>query len=420
MNRFVLLFMLISGTLWSQNNELSLEECYRSMMENYPLTKQVPIYEESSNLKLKNLQSGWLPNAELNAKATYQSDVMEVNISAMGSNFGFTSEKDQYLGTIDINQLVYDWGRIKAAKQLENADLEIQKQEIQVELNKLKEQINRFYFSILILNNNQELMELMLEDLENQEKMVASAVKNGTMLPSNLNTLKAEKLKVKQSVTEIINQRLAAVQILSEITGMELSSDVSLQLPDYDINGEVKLFRPEHQLFNLQIKKADISGDLVAKQNDPTIYSFAQMGYGKPGLNMAGNEFDSFYLVGLGLSWNIWDWNQTKRKKQLALVSKRMINTRKESFNKQMEVSIHNVQALIATMQSTIITDEEIIELREEVTSSAKSKLKNGVITSTDYVSELYSETKAKLNYETHKIQLLQAKVNYLYLKGEI
>ncbi|PLX24052.1 MAG: hypothetical protein C0597_00305 [Marinilabiliales bacterium] len=362
---------------------------------------------------MKNYQAGWLPNAELNAKATYQSDAIDVNISALGNNFGFAAEKDQYQATIDINQLIYDWGRIKAAKQLESSDLQVKQQNTQVELNRLKEQINRFYFSILILQKNEELMIVMLNDVENQEKVVESAVKNGLMLNSNLNSIKAEKLKLKQSITEIINQRLAAIQILAEITGMDLSSDVALEMPNYEVNEDAKLFRPEHQLFDLQMQKLDVSGKLIAKQNDPVLYSFAQVGYGKPGMNMVNDEFDSFYIIGVGLSWNIWDWNQTKRKKQVALINKGLINTQKETFDKQIMISVHNELAKIASMQSTILSDKEIISLREEVTKSARSKLENGAITSTDYVTELSAETQAKINYETHKIQLIQSKVNF-------
>lgn len=420
MRRLILIFGMISGSLFAQENLVTLNDCYENMMENYPLVSQTSMYEESSKLNMKNYQAGWLPNAELNAKATYQSDAMEVSISAMGSSFGFKSEKDQYQATIDLNQLIYDWGRIKASKNLENSDLLIKQQNTRIELNKLKEQINLFYFAILTLHKNEKLVNVMLEDVENQEKMVESAVKNGLMLSSDLNTLKAEKLKIEQSITEIINRRLAAIRILSEITGLDLSSDIILEIPEYEMSGDEELLRPEHQLFDLQIQQTEASGKLIAKQNNPVLYSFAQVGYGKPGLNMVSDEFDTFYIVGVGLSWNIWDWNQTKRKKQVTLINKNLITTQKESYDKQIMVSIHNELANIATMQSTIISDKEIIELREEVTNSARSKLENGVITSTEYITELSAETQAKINYETHKLQLLQSKVNYLYLKGEI
>ena len=213
---------------------------------------------------------------------------------------------------------------------------------------------------------------------------------------------------------------MAAIQILAEITGMDLSADIALEMPTCDVNEDVELSRPEHQLFDLQMQKLDVSSKFIAKQNDPMLYSFAQAGYGKPGMNMVNDEFDSFYIVGVGLSWNIWDWNQTKRKKQVALINKGLINTQKETFDKQIMISVHNELAKIATIQSTILSDKEIISLREEVTKSARSKLENGAITSTDYITELSAETQAKINYETHKIQLIQSKVNYLYLKGGI
>ena len=44
----------------------------------------------------------------------------------------------------------------------------------------------------------------------------------------------------------------------------------------------------------------------------------------------------------------------------------------------------------------------------------------NGSITATDYLTELNSETQEKINLETHKIQALQAKINYLTLKGDL
>ncbi len=418
MKFFLIVFMIFSGSLFAQEHLITLNDCYENLMVSYPLINQISINEKLSSLNQKNHQAGWLPSADLNATATYQSDAMELSIPSMG--FGFEAEKDQYQATIDINQLIYDWGRIKATKQLENTDLSVKKQNTQVELNKLKEQVNLFYFSILILEKNEELMNLMLEDIENQEKMIESAVKNGVVLSAELNVLKAEKLKIKQSITEIINQRLAAIRILSELTGLDISSEVKLKIPDYEMSEREELSRPEHHLFDLQIKQTEASGELIAKQNNPMLYSFAQLGYGKPGLNMVSSEFDSFYIVGVGLTWNIWDWNQTKRKKQVALINKDLITTQKETFNKQIMVSVHNELANIATMQSTLISDKEIIKLREEVTESARAKLENGIITSTEYITELNAETQAKLNYETHKLQLVQSKVNYLYLKGEI
>ena len=77
------------------------------------------------------------------------------------------------------------------------------------------------------------------------------------------------------------------------------------------------------------------------------------------------------------------------------------------------KLSIENLDSLIAK-------DKEIITLREKITKSASSQLTNGVITATDYINELNNEIIAKITMETHKVQLIQAKINYLNLKGDM
>ncbi|MBI9055444.1 MAG: TolC family protein [Bacteroidales bacterium] len=420
MRKFVIILFFITSIVNAQEKVVSLTECYESMLVNYPLANQTDIYSQSSELNTENLKTGWLPNAELNAQASYQSDAIEIAISAMGNDFGFKGEKDQYKASIDINQLIYDWGRIKSAKQVENVDLKVNQQNAQVELNKVKEQVNQFYFAILILQHNDELLGVMLNDLKTKEISVKSAVKNGVLLRSDLSTLKAEIIKVQQSIYEIQSQRVAAINILSEITGMNLSDESEFEIPEYEIDYEASLNRPESMLFEYQREKLDATSSLISKQNKPTAFAFSQLGYGKPGLNMTSTEFDSYYYVGVGLKWKFWDWSKTKREKQVLSLNKELISTQENSFNTQMSVALKNEKSKIKIYEDAIQSDQEIIKLREEVSESARARLDNGVITSTDYITELSKETQAKINYETHKIQLVQSKVNYLYIKGEL
>lgn len=420
MIRLVVVLFFTTNMVIAQENTIRLQDCYENMLINYPLANQSEIFAQTNQLNVKNLKAGWLPSAELNAQATYQSDVFALEIDLPISIDLPEVPKDQYKTTVDINQLIYDWGRIKSAKQLENTNLKVNQQNTQVELNKIKEQINKFYFAILILQRNDELLNVMLNDLESKEKTVESGVKNGVLLSSDLSALKAEKLKVRQSITEIKNQIFAAIDVLAEITGMNIDYESEFEIPEYDIDNSGNLSRPELILFDYQREKLDATSKIVSKQNKPTVFAFTQLGYGKPGLNMTSEQFDSFYYVGLGLNWKFWDWNKTNREKQIISLNKDLVSTQESTFNKQINVALKNESAKIKIYQDAIESDLEIIKLREEVTESARSKLDNGVITSTDYITELSKETQAKINYETNKIQLVQSKVNYLYIKGEL
>jgi len=420
MKRLIIILLFITNLAFAQTQKVQLSDCYESMLKNYPLAIQGDIYSKSSELNVENLKAKWLPSSEFKAQATYQSDVFELDIDIPLTIDMPEMSKDQYKATIDINQLIYDWGRIKAAKQVESTNLKVNNQNTQVELNKIKEQINKFYFAILILQRNEEVLTVMLNDLESKKKSVESGVKNGVLLNSDLSSLKAEIIKVKQSVQEIQNHRFTTIEVLSEITGMNFSNETEFEMPVYSIENQSELNRPEHILFDYQKEKLDATSGMISKQNKPTVFAFTQLGYGKPGLNMLSEQFDSYYYVGIGVSWKFWDWSTTKREKQLISLNKELITTQENSFNKQIQVALKNESSKIKIYEEAIESDKEIIKLREEVSESARLKLDNGVITSTEYITELSKETQAKITFETHKIQLVQSKVNYLYIKGEI
>ncbi|MFP4023554.1 MAG: TolC family protein [Thiohalospira sp.] len=421
MRRVLILFLWFSNSLIAQENVIHLQDCYDQMMNNYPLAWESEIYSNISDLKMQNIKTGWLPQSEFKAQATYQSEVMDIDIDIPFGGIDIPQpDKDQYRAVLEVNQLIYDWGRIKSAKQFENAELEVNKQNNKVELNQLKEQVNKFYFAILILQKNEELMNVMMQEIEKKESSVESGVENGVLLPSDLNVLKAEKLKLRQNIDQIKHQRIAALNILAEITGMAIDENSILKIPEYELVENSDWSRPEHQLFNLQKEKIDFSIKATSKQNKPMIYAFSQLGYGKPGLNMLNDKFDTYYYLGLGVRWKFWDWNQNKRQREIFEFNKDIIQAKEESFNKQLEVVLNNEKSNIRNYKNAVKSDLEIIELREDVTKSARSKLDNGVITSTEFITELNAETQAKINYETHKIKLVQSIVNYLYIKGEI
>ena len=60
----------------------------------------------------------------------------------------------------------------------------------------------------------------------------------------------------------------------------------------------------------------------------------------------------------------------------------------------------------------------EFIELRKKIVASAASQLKNGVITSSAYITEITNLFEAENSMSAHKIELLLAKANYKTIKG--
>jgi outer membrane protein TolC len=123
-------------------------------------------------------------------------------------------------------------------------------------------------------------------------------------------------------------------------------------------------------------------------------------------------------MVGIKANWNVFDWNKTKAEKQALSVSKEIINSEKETFVLNNHMQLQEFENEIQKNQEILNSDNEIIVLRNEVLQSSDSQLKNGVITSSEYLVEFTNLYEAKTNQKLHEVQLELAKANYLILNG--
>jgi outer membrane protein TolC len=418
------LFLLLSITLlicssgFSQDQPITLDRCLLQAEQQFPLLKQKALYGTIADHNQTNIETNYLPQASVNGQASWQSDVTKVAINVPGINIP-TPNKDMYKLTLDVNQLIFDAGTTKRQIELEKINLELNRQGIDVELYKLKDRVSQIYFGILLLRDNQELLKITRGDIESQQKKIESAVNHGVMLASNSSVLKVEILKIEQALAELRFSEDALLQSMVELTGINMTAASVLQLPDPNIDGgltDVK--RPEFKLFELQQDRLNSMDKLTETKTKPKLLGFGTLGYGRPGLNMLSNDFKGYAMFGAKLSWNVWNWNQTTTERQVFGVQKSIIETQKESFNQNLKIALQNNRSEINKYQSLIETDNQIIQLRNEITLASASQLNNGVITSSEYLTQVNAELQARLNIKTHRVKLAQAKINYLITLG--
>jgi len=281
----------------------------------------------------------------------------------------------------------------------------------------LKDRINTVYFNILLLQENEKLLALVVDEIEKRLVVVESGFRNGASLESDVAVLKAEKLKTEQQVLEIQIRKIASIQIMGKYINARLPVAIGFKMPDGKIKDAVSL-RPELMLFDLQKQKIDVSKDLLTAKKMPKLTAFAEAGYGRPALNMFKDDFQTYYIFGARFSWNIFDWNQNNHDKQVLSYTKQIVETQKQTFNQNIDIALQNSAAAILRLEKMIEKDIEIINLRNKITKMFASQLENGVINSTEYINQLNAETQAEINLQTHKIQLLQEKINYTFIRG--
>jgi outer membrane protein TolC len=405
---------------------LTLKECYNMAISANALAGEMAFYSDISKLKDENLAKGWLPTLDANGSFVYNSSVIDMS-SALGSLPvpGIASAlkplpHEQYKITVDINQVIYDGGVIKGTRELEKADLSVNEKQTETDLYKVRAQINGYYFNLLLLDRQKELLNNYLEVIKKRISSVQSAINNGVVIKSDIDVLTSEKIKLGQQLTENEIRKVSLIKVLSGITGAEIEASTEFIIPpqNYELSNE--LSRPELQLFDLRKEQLEAGMKVLDSKRMPKAFGFATLGYGNPpGNNFFKDEFAPYYILGAGIKWNIFDWNKTKNEKQVISIQQGIIEKRKTDLSDNLNRLLESKSAEITSLKALIETDSELIAIRKRITASAESQYENGTITATDYLNEMNSERQIMVNFEIHKINLAMARIEYLNISGK-
>ena len=416
-----LALIILSSGSWAQ----TLEECQQAAEKNYPLIKQYGLIAKTTQLTVKNIQKGWLPQVTASAQATYQSAVtawpesMQSIYQQMGLNMKGL-RKDQYKIGVDLQQTIYDGGAISSQRNIAQQEGKVQEAQTETNLYQVRRRVNEMYFSLLLLNEQIQLNEDVKTLLLSSEKKLSAMVKGGTAAASDLDNVRAERLSVEQQNENLKQQKLMLQRMLSVFCGLEVNNT---QKPaPVQIASSVNN-RPEMRLYNSQLALTEAKEKALDTQLRPKLGLFAQGFYGYPGLNMFEDMMNRKWslngIVGIKLSWNVSAFYTHKNDKARLSAQREMIENAREVFlfNNKLEEIQQNEN--INRYQTMMKSDDEIIVLRTNVRKAAESKLTHGIIDVISLLREINNENAAKTQQSIHEIDMLKEMYNLKYTNNE-
>jgi len=402
-----------------RSQALTLQTCIDSAMVNYPLSRQQDVYAMKTETELLTIRNSNLPQIDLTGRATYQNEVIELPLTIPGMDIPEIS-KDQYKIQLEINQALYKGGLTKAQKSLANIDNQINNKQTEVELNKVKAEVVRIYYGILLDDELEKVSRTYHNTLQSKLGEMETMIENGVILPSSADVIRAEMLSIEQKITGFQIRKQYLLKRLSLYTGIKTGGNTTFELPQQTIDPSASQQRPEYELMSLNIQKLEAMKSLTKAQSRPKAFAFSTLGYGRPGFNYLSNDFTTYAIVGAGLSWSLWNWNKYSNQRKILDFSGQAIKISQQSFETSLNEKLLELKAEIETQKSMLKKAEEIAELRKRVSETSARQMKNGTITSSRYIDELQKYKKALLDIEIYKIRLSIAETNYLWALGKL
>lgn len=410
MKKPILFGLMAFACLLSTNaqNPLQVETCQAKARERYPLVKQYGLIEKTAEFNISSANKGYLPQLSLSARATYQSEVTSLPITIPGVVVP-SLNKDQYQAVLEVSQVIWDGGVIKARKGITKAGTEVEKQKLEVDLYTLNDRVNQLFFGTLLLKEQLVQNEIIRKELQVNYDRVSAYKKNGVANQSDLDAIQVEQLNSLQRETELKSTLKSYCIMLTALTGMHVDENTPLQKPAVNLSQlqDSTNHRPEMKLFQAQNLLYNSQRSLITAGNLPKVGLFVQGGYGRPGLNMLTNEFSTFYIGGLRLSWNISGFYTQKSELNKLELSRKTVDTQKETFLFNSQIKTIQQRAEIEKLQQQISNDDRIIELRGNIKKAANAKFENGTLTVSDLIREINAEDQARQVKSLHEIQLI-------------
>lgn len=389
--------------------QLTVEACYEKARDHYPMLKQYGLIEQAQVYNLANAARGYWPQVSISGKATYQSDVTKIPIEVPGMVVP-TQSKDQYQANVEVNQSIWDGGVVRSQKKAASAQASVEKQQLEVDLYTLRERVNELFFGALLLDAQLKQNALYQQELQRNYDQVKSFIENGVAGPADLDAVRVEQLKARQLRVELQTMSAAYRQMLSLMTGVEVSPKTVLSKPVAESTPSVmQVSRPELQFFAAQEAQQEVHRLSVFSKNTPRLGIFLQGGYGRPGLNMLENKFSPYYVGGFRISWNLGNFYTRKNELRQIGLNKSRIDTQRETFLYNIRLQSSREVAEVVKFRETMKDDQEIIRLQTNIRMAAEAKASNGTLSVTEMLREVTAEDQSRQNKDLHEIQWLQA-----------
>lgn len=382
---------------------LSLNEARSMARNNYPAIRQYRMIEQSRDFTLDNVMKGWLPQVSISAGAYGFTDILKSDKKM--EQAGMDMNNFMANASVMIKQSLYDGGQIAARKKVVWAESQVQKQQLDVSMYAINEQVDQLFFSILLLDEQLKQNALLQKDLATSEQTIRSMMIGGIANQTDLDAILVERLKAEQQNESLLASRQSYLRMLGVFVGKDLAAAAeTLEKP---AQGYVRanVNRPELKYYASQNLLLDAQRKQLNTQLRPTVGIF---GMGMVHSKMSDMLNNGMMVAGVSVSWNIGALYTRKNDIRKIEVQRQINDSQREVFLFNNRLQNEEANGAIASLKRQIEKDEEIVRLRENIRGKSDRKVELGTKSVNELVSDINAVSLARAQKAMHEIQLLK------------
>lgn len=385
--------------------QLTLDSCRQKAHDNYPMIKQYALLNRSRDYTIGNIGKAWLPQVNAMGGAAAYTDMLDIPAQARM----LTGETKNWTAgaMISLQQQIYDGGQTAAQKNTARAETEVSRRNVDVSMYAVNDRIEQLFFGILLIDEQLKQNRLLQNDLGINERQVADMMKGGLANATDIDAVKVEEVKCRQSEASLTAMRQAYLRMLGYFIGEQLNETTTLVAPNETATTKIDaITRPELQWY---AARQSLLGE-QRKQLDtrlmPTVKAF---GAAIAHTSLADMMHNTFAAAGVTVSWNIGALYTRKNDLYKLQVEADRIDAEQQTFLFNNHLQTEETQGQITALKKQLDLDRETVRLREDIYSKSMKKVKLGTETVNEMLRDAIAVSQARQQQSLHNIQLQQA-----------
>jgi outer membrane protein TolC len=408
---FFIVTFFINPLIFSQVRILSLNELIEIAVENNSdyITSKLDLIKAEKRVS-EVYSDNLIPNITLNTR--YSRFVKKQTINIFGQNIEIGSD-NSLVTTIDITEPIPILGTpVFTGIRIARYYKELQEEKIRYTLTKIRADVKKSYYNILLLREIVNLNRQNLINAEENLRLAEARYRAGFALEYDYIRAKVQYESLKLQLIQSENNLKTAKDYLKSYIGYKSGDDIDvygeLLYDSTEAIGSTDEIIKQVKSSNVALRQLMLNKKINEQIADvdfanylPKLYLFGQyqiQANENDRRSLSDYRFYNSIVAGIGLTWNLNVFRNTFKEEQSLIEIKK--NEEQINNTRQfLETRTKDIILKIEDARNRIRSQKELVEVAERGRELAQISYKNGVINQIDVLDAELSLSRVKLSY---------------------
>jgi outer membrane protein len=413
---FVLIVALNGITIGQNLNQpidsLSLKYIIKQVISSYPSVKIAEEAIRNADSRISLAKTGYNPEVDMSANFTNLGPVTKLTLPSFGTFQLYPG--NNYSASVNVKQLIYDFGRTKQSIELENEGKAIGEQTLEQVKQKLSLYTVSNFYTLLYLQAAIKIKDEQLAALKEHLQYIEKVMATGSATEYQVLTTKVKISNVESQKVDLIAAQTAQQAALNSLLGDNkvnnpvVKNEISVNPPEIPADSILSYAyrnRDEVLINEKRASLAELKLGMTKLQNKPYL-SLQASGGAKNGYIPYLNRLTPNYVIGMGLRVPLFDGGKNKYNISQAQSAITTISYESEYTKRNISNEVSESKALMFAAGKKVNQSELQLKQALKAYTLAETSFKSGIISNLDLLD-------ANTSVSETSLMLLKAKIDY-------